>query len=675
MIRSSATPEEAFRNLIPAEGYFFPFIDRFAQFGIVFEPGRPIGPGMMAMRSTVLTNQPSDGLYQLWLRRGKETVPCARRSMEHLPWRLLEETDVAGLGLAITAEHIFLNERVLASRFRLTNRSETEIDTECTYAGLATGDRFCREPRQLRAYDQPMDLPLRQNWVRAAGQRVSAGLRNLVGELPEPTFHLRVREADGLSASCSTEPVWMDGPRQSALETDQPTGLHYFFTGRIKLAPNATAEHIFTTELSVATHACREPLMHDSAPDTLDFDAAVEASKAAFLERIDWENPPAVRSPLYLNKAWRARWALTRTGYQADENGGAYGRNIASTCTADNGGFTRNFFWDGLFSSAAAATFHPELAKGAIRTVFSRICPQTGFGPEHTYNYGVPTYGPLAQMQAPVATWAVDKYLAAQPGDEAFLKEIYPTLKLVHTHWLTCADRDGDGLMEWQFGGQTADDSPLYDAYGEKNCWLGPQASVQLNAFLHRDAMTLARFAERLGIDADARWAREEAAKRQERFFQLCYLPQEKRFWDYSHLMRRHINIKTFYLFWPIWAGMDVPADAKKDLIENVLLDPKQFFGAVPFPSVAYDEPTYDEKAYWRGRAWPQISYWLVEMLRAEGYEEAAEEARRRLLGAWMRFPGFAENTRTDAAKYEMGPGSQYDYNWGIAACLMHLTH
>jgi hypothetical protein len=36
-----------------------------------------------------------------------------------------------------------------------------------------------------------------------------------------------------------------------------------------------------------------------------------------------------------------------------------------------------------------------------------------------------------------------------------------------------------------------------------------------------------------------------------------------------------------------------------------VLLDPARLFGAVPFPSVAYDEPAYRSGQWWRGPTWP----------------------------------------------------------------------
>ncbi len=116
---------------------------------------------------------------------------------------------------------------------------------------------------------------------------------------------------------------------------------------------------------------------------------------------------------------------------------------------------------------------------------------------------------------------------------------------------------------------------------------------------------------------------------------------------------------------------MDVLEATVKELIENVLLDPAQFYGAVPFPSVAYDESTYDSSGYWRGKTWPQISFWLIEVLEAHGYKAAAEESRRRVLGNWCADPSFPENH--DTATFTWEAQSNADYNWGIALASMLL--
>lgn len=667
-------PAETFRNLIPCDCFAQPFLDRYAQFGVTFEVGRAMGPGMMQTRSAAMTAQPADCLLGLWVLAGESWVPVVRQSIRHLPWAVSEEgaIDLAGAKITVTAEHIFVGPRVLATRFRFVHDGPREAGLSFGYLGVATGDRFGPGATEKAAFGLDPAHPKRENWIQCGPCRVSAGMSDPTGILPQPSFRIRCRSADGLRTACSDQVHWMWGEMGQEVRTTEPRSLQYGFLGSMELAAGSVAEHLFTISQDVTTFACPHPPGESPDPAELDFGKLLAGSERDFLARVGWESPPRLREPVLHRKFWRARWAVLRTGYQADGHGGAYGSDIASTCVPNNGGFTRNFFWDGLFTSAAVASFAPDFARGAIRTVFSYQDPENGYCPEHSYNYGIPGRGPLWQPQAPVATWAMERYLAANPEDEAFLADMYPRLLLNHRHWLEHADRDGDGLMEWQWGGQTADDSPLYDLWtGGKNGWLGPQASVHLNAFLHRDARVLAEFADRLGKRGDASEIRSRAARRHEVFMRLCHLPEERRFYDYCHLTRRHVRVRTFYLFWPIWAGMEVPDETKRDLIEKVLLDPKQFFGPVPFPSVAYDEPAYDENAYWRGKCWPHISYWLIEMLRQEGYREQAMEARKRLLGAWMRDPSFPENMRTDATRYEAHP--QPDYNWGAAMALLLL--
>lgn len=665
------TSTDIFANLIPCDRYALPFVDRYAQFGVIFERGRGMGPCMMAIRSCNLSAQPADCLLNLYLGEDGTYCPVVAQQLQHLPWAVREEGVIrlADGEVQVVAEHCYLHPRVLATRYRFRNTGETAHRFSIAYSGLATGDRFRGSAKALVDRGLPDDYPLRANWIRCGAGIIEGGCDDPQRQLPSPTFH--VRGDASLQTRCSDEPLWMGLGDEQEVRCAEARGLHYQFCGEIELVPGGECEQQFTCELTVPNVACHEPEQQAVLPVDVDMDVAIEQARLDFEVRIGIATPPAC-SPGKLTKAWRARWALLRCGYQADGNGGEWGHDIGTTCVSGCGGFTRNFFWDAFFSSAALAPWNPEQAKGAMRTVFCRM-DERGFSPEHVWNYDVAGRSVLGQAQAPVASWAMEKYLAANPDDEAFLAEFYPVMMTMHRHWLRCADRDGDGLMEWQWGGQTADDSPMYDQFtGGTNSWLGPQASVSLNAFLHRDASSLAAFAERLGKPDDAVWLRGERDKRQELFMEHCYLPEERRFWDYCHMTRRHVRAKTFYMCWPIWAGMDVPVATKKDLIENVLLDPKQFFGPTPFPSTAYDEPEYDENQYWRGKAWPHISYWLIEMLAKEGYGDAAAEARGRLLGAWLRDPAFPENMRTDPHKFEAHHSP--DYNWGIAFAYLLMT-
>ena len=677
-------PDLLFADLIPCNNFFFPFVDRHAWFGVTFDQGRALGPGMLQLRSTAFTAQPADALLPLWVCESGQWTPVARQRITHLPWCVTEEGTLGSV--SVIARHVYLDERTLLCTFSFTNCGDQSQTLTPAWCGLLNGDRFRGKP-QLEAGFGIEDHPRRTLWAELLPDGLAGGLRDETGILPQPA--LRVRAPAGVNASLHRGPCWTHADAEPAIAARELDAIHYRFTpGDLTLAPGEQRLFNFVVDLDVTTFrdAQQQPGLQTrkkhrqkaggmSAPESYDTDAAVAASRERFLSRIDWTNPPAAPTPALQAKAWRARWALQRTGFQsrpADEFGGS----IASTCVPSNSGFTRVFFWDSLFTSVALSDFDPEFARGAIRAVFARQDPESGACPEHSFNFHVQGRSVIGAPQMPVASWAVGRYLRRHPDDEEFLAEIYPRLALNHRYWLRQGDRDGDGLAEPTWTGQCADNSPLYEPYytgSERGCtWLPPIASVQLNAFLYRDAMELAALADRLGRHGDAAEWRGSAERRAGALLRVCYLPDEHRFWDYDHATRRHRRVRTHTMFWPVWAEMPVPGPVKRDLIENVLLDPLQFFGPIPFPTVAYDERHYDSGGYWRGRSWPHISYWLIEMLAREGYADAAAEAARRTLAAMLRDPAFTENLNTNADHHECG--GQLDYNWGCAAVYLLAT-
>ncbi len=670
-------PEALFVGLMPCGDFFFPFLDRYAQFGTVFEVGRGLGPGMLQTRSAAFTNQVSTSALRLHLVEAGVPVPVVATSTDHLPWQVVQTAalPVARGAIDVTCTCVYRDARTLLVRFVLTNRSDQPVEVQPQWIGQVNGDQHRRPGRDEERRHGLLDHPLREAWCEPGPHQVLGGLADPTAILPQPRLRVRCRPADGLRPSVGPLPLWLDrdagGPARSARSP-----LHYVFDGGMwRLPPGASRETLFTIEQTVATHADRDPAWPEADPATIAFDAEVERARRDFLARVGLDRPPRTAGPASQRKAWRARWALLRSGFQATGGAGEEFRDwIASTCVASNSGFTRVFFWDSLFTAAALADVAPEAAKGAIRAAFARQDPRTGQCPEHSYDYHVPGRNVVGAPQAPVGTWALERYLACRPDDVAFARELLPTLEANHRYWTTMGDRDGDGLAEWTWAGQTADNSPLFDQHNPDGRigWLPPIASVQLNAFLYRDAIALARLHDAHGDPATAARHRAAAAARQEALFRHCYVPAERRFWDFDHATGRHTRVRTFYMFWPLWAGMDVPAETARELIEDVLLDPRQFFGPVPFPSVAYDEHTYDPEGYWRGKAWPHIAYWLVEMLRERGYAEAADEAVRRLLAVWLREPGFPENMRSDIQVFEAQ--KTQDYNWGISMAYLLLT-
>jgi hypothetical protein len=610
---------------------------------------------------------------------------------------------------------VFLDETRLLSEFRFRAGEEEALIHPILIGQLAREQSVFSGKLEKFGCRQ---TPPREGFAEAGDRSVIGGLWSATEPfLPSPAIRIEQLSGPSARASVSLRPYWMtegvatatvnatrdgtagDETEPSASNTgggarvaspsklsgvDGKAIFFQFDLGDVTVpAPSATESELvltFVTELAVATYL--HPKLDWQGPppisDLGNVAGAAARSRAAFLERIEARQSPQV-SPAGQDRAWRARWALTRTGYQARGPAGEFGALIASTCVPSSGGFTRAFFWDALFASAAISRFAPEFARGAIAAEFVRQ-KADGHCPEHSFNYHVAGRNVIGAPQAPVASWAVEKYLQSNPDDSAFLAEIYPTLVRNHSYWEVMGDKDRDGLAEWTWSGQTADNSPLWDevkpAKMAGGCnWLPPIASVQLNSFLYRDATILAELAQRQGLSEDADRYRERAEALQDALMRVCYVEEERRFWDYNHATDRYTRIKTFYMFWPIWAGMSVPQETKRDLIDNVLLDPNQFFGPVPFPSVAYDEPTYvpsGRGSYWRGKAWPQITYWLIEMLETEGYHDAADEAARRFVAVYDREPSFPENAATDPSEY--AAGGVADYNWGVAAYYLLTT-
>jgi putative isomerase len=60
--------------------------------------------------------------------------------------------------------------------------------------------------------------------------------------------------------------------------------------------------------------------------------------------------------------------------------------------------------------------------------------------------------------------------------------------------------------------------------------------------------------------------------------------------------------------FYPMLAGAATPAQAEA-MIEKHLLNPNQFWGQWVIPSIAHDDPAFQDQDYWRGRIWGSMNY------------------------------------------------------------------
>ncbi len=88
------------------------------------------------------------------------------------------------------------------------------------------------------------------------------------------------------------------------------------------------------------------------------------------------------------------------------------------------------------------------------------------------------------------------------------------------------------------------------------------------------------------------------------------------------------IRVPTIATFLPLWSGT-LPEGHATRLIGR-LRDASEYWPSFPVPSVPLDAAQFEEAGYWKGPAWVNTNWIIVEGLRAHGETELAESLRRR---------------------------------------------
>jgi glycogen debranching enzyme len=185
------------------------------------------------------------------------------------------------------------------------------------------------------------------------------------------------------------------------------------------------------------------------------------------------------------------------------------------------------------------------------------------------------------------------------------------------------------------------------------------------------DARCLALMADELGRSAEARTWREQADTLGKLIVETMYFPEEAMFYDVKvGTHEKFSGVKSPNMFLPLWAGVPLPREEVKAIVERHMLNPDEFFRELPFPSLSYDNPKYNPKGYWRGRIWPHVVYWMIQTLWRQGYQREAELTADRLVKMFQRTPFFHENYESDAGGVD--PGCP-DYNWSCATVIQLL--
>jgi glycogen debranching enzyme len=232
-------------------------------------------------------------------------------------------------------------------------------------------------------------------------------------------------------------------------------------------------------------------------------------------------------------------------------------------------------------------------------------------------------------------------------GDKAWLERIYTPLTWIYTFWFKY-HASPRGLAMWYNGAQIADNDARFDP-----CFEGKERgnenftgfeSPDINAFFIVELDRYARMAEVLGKPDEAAVWRRDRDDLAKKIVDFMYFPEHTMFFDVAIGTRNIFSgCKGPNMFLPIWAGVPLPEKEIHRIIETHMLNPAEFFGPRPFPSLSYDDPKFDPLGYWRGRVWPHIGALMLEILWKFGYEKEAEQAASWYIDLYAKSPWLHE--------------------------------
>ncbi len=101
------------------------------------------------------------------------------------------------------------------------------------------------------------------------------------------------------------------------------------------------------------------------------------------------------------------------------------------------------------------------------------------------------------------------------------------------------------------------------------------------------------------------------------------------------------LEYKAHSLFSPMFAGI-LDSDDAEELVEEHLLNKKEFLTPFPIPTVAVSEPKFSPTEYWRGPMWVNINWMLYRGLKRYKFDDVAEQIRQKTIATINR-SGFRE--------------------------------
>jgi glycogen debranching enzyme len=341
------------------------------------------------------------------------------------------------------------------------------------------------------------------------------------------------------------------------------------------------------------------------------------------------------------------------------------GKPYDFSCPA-NLSYPFQWFWDSCFHAIVLTHLDPARSKAELGALLSAAQPD-GFIPHiifwrrdtqrmkhHTIHLRHPYF--TSTIQPPVIAYSLERVYRST-GDEDFLSLQLPRVTAFFRWLRDHRDPDDDHLISiiqpdesgidaspkydslmnlrvWNNTGLVEWIHSLYDRYVAEGLRGNDHAMIAADLFSDEDVLVNTIYAE--GLETLARLCKgseamdfaSEAEAVRLALVSKCWDAERGLFWDLAGLEERSLQVNTISCLIPIILP-DLDRRIVDRLVNDHLLNEREYWLPFPVPSVAADEPAFDPEEphgfIWRGPTWVNTNWFVARGLRIHGYPDIAD--------------------------------------------------
>ena len=249
-----------------------------------------------------------------------------------------------------------------------------------------------------------------------------------------------------------------------------------------------------------------------------------------------------------------------------------------------------------------------------------------------------------------------------QSGDYRWLLgKYYERLKKYLDYWFWFCDFDKNGLCVWDGSDHSGMDNQFRRCGVEG---LMTVEGVDLNSYLVRELHAMAEIAAETGRPDEAEQFRNQAEALSRLINTVFWDEADGFYYDRDERRNERIKTKSIAGLIPLWLGI-VPEDRARRLVEEHILNPKEFWLPYPLATWAKTEPDYYQErrgneCTWMGATWIPTNYMVFHGLLRYGYKDAARELAEKTFRMVLQ-----ESATREYYNGETGSGQGLNPFWG----------